>query len=74
MGVINVQQQNADEQQKSVAIKSKKTGEEEIVCKKLAEAAMKDLAGAMPALEDAVAVSGIKINYSNYPFQESTLY
>ncbi|KAG7305961.1 hypothetical protein JYU34_008524 [Plutella xylostella] len=54
MGVINVQQRNADEQQRSVAARSKKTLEEEAVCKKLAEAAMRDLASAMPALEEAI--------------------
>ncbi|XP_063358685.1 dynein axonemal heavy chain 2 isoform X1 [Cydia amplana] len=54
MGVINVQQRNADEQQRSVAARSKKTQEEEVQCKKLAEAAMRDLASAMPALEEAV--------------------
>ncbi|XP_053613118.1 dynein axonemal heavy chain 2 isoform X1 [Plodia interpunctella] len=54
MGVINVQQRNADEQQRSVAARSKKTMEEEVQCKKLAEAAMRDLASAMPALEEAV--------------------
>lgn len=56
MGVINVQQRNADEQQRSVAARSKKTQEEEVQCKKLAEAAMRDLASAMPALEEAVKV------------------
>ncbi|CAG4949545.1 unnamed protein product [Colias eurytheme] len=54
MGVINVQQRNADEQQRSVAARSKKTMEEEVQCKKLADAAMRDLASAMPALEEAV--------------------
>ncbi|RVE50586.1 hypothetical protein evm_004813 [Chilo suppressalis] len=54
MGVINVQQRNADEQQRSVAARSKKTQEEEVQCKKLADAAMRDLASAMPALEEAV--------------------
>ncbi|XP_068632350.1 dynein axonemal heavy chain 2 [Battus philenor] len=54
MGVINVQQRNADEQQRSVAARSKKTMEEEVQCKRLAEAAMRDLASAMPALEEAV--------------------
>ncbi|XP_052739543.1 dynein axonemal heavy chain 2 [Bicyclus anynana] len=54
MGVINVQQRNADEQQRSVAARSKKTQEEEVQCKKLAEAAMRDLASAMPALDEAV--------------------
>ncbi|KAJ8721187.1 hypothetical protein PYW07_001962 [Mythimna separata] len=54
MGVINVQQRNADEQQRSVAARSKKTMEEEVQCKKLADAAMRDLASAMPALEEAI--------------------
>ncbi|PZC72710.1 hypothetical protein B5X24_HaOG210724 [Helicoverpa armigera] len=54
MGVINVQQRNADEQQRSVAARSKKTMEEEVQCKKLADAAMRDLAAAMPALEEAI--------------------
>ncbi|XP_046962283.1 dynein axonemal heavy chain 2 [Vanessa cardui] len=54
MGVINAQQRNADEQQRSVAARSKKTQEEEVQCKKLADAAMRDLASAMPALEEAV--------------------
>ncbi|GBO98705.1 Dynein heavy chain 2, axonemal [Eumeta japonica] len=54
MGVINAQQRNADEQQRNVAARSKKTMEEEVQCKKLADAAMKDLASAMPALEEAV--------------------
>ncbi|XP_050561707.1 dynein axonemal heavy chain 2 [Spodoptera frugiperda] len=54
MGVINVQQRNADEQQRSVAARSKKTQEEEVQCKKLADAAMRDLASAMPALEEAI--------------------
>ncbi|KAM3963696.1 LOW QUALITY PROTEIN: dynein heavy chain 2, axonemal kl-2 [Aphomia sociella] len=54
MGVINVQQRNVDEQQRSVAARSKKTMEEEVQCKKLADAAMRDLASAMPALEEAV--------------------
>lgn len=56
MGVINVQQRNADEQQRSVAARSKKTQEEEVQCKKLADAAMRDLASAMPALEEAIKV------------------
>lgn len=59
MGVINVQQRNADEQQRSVAARSKKTAEEEVQCKKLAEAAMRDLASAMPALDEAVKVIGM---------------
>ncbi|KAG6451921.1 hypothetical protein O3G_MSEX007393 [Manduca sexta] len=54
MGVINVQQRNADEQQRSVAARSKKTQEEEVQCKKLADAALRDLASAMPALDEAV--------------------
>ncbi|KPJ06858.1 Dynein heavy chain 2, axonemal [Papilio machaon] len=54
MGVINAQQRNADEQQRSVAARSKKTQEEEVQCKRLADAAMRDLASAMPALEEAV--------------------
>lgn len=54
--MINVQQRNADEQQRSVAARSKKTQEEEVQCKRLADAAMRDLASAMPALEEAVKV------------------
>ncbi|CAK1600591.1 unnamed protein product [Parnassius mnemosyne] len=54
MGVINMQQRNADEQQRSVAARSKKTQEEEVQCKRLADAAMRDLASAMPALDEAV--------------------
>ncbi|KAJ2950232.1 hypothetical protein O0L34_g11594 [Tuta absoluta] len=54
MGIINVQQRNADEQQRSVAARSKKTAEEEVQCKKLADAALKDLQAAMPALEEAM--------------------
>lgn len=57
MGVINAQQRNADEQQRSVAARSKKTQEEEGQCKKLADAAMRDLASAMPALDEAVKVA-----------------
>lgn len=56
--MINVQQRNADEQQRSVAARSKKTQEEVAQCKKLADAAMRDLASAMPALEEAVKVRG----------------
>lgn len=56
MGIISVQQRNADEQQRSVAARSKKTQEEEGQCKKLADAAMRDLAAAMPALEEATKV------------------
>ncbi|CAH2077132.1 unnamed protein product, partial [Iphiclides podalirius] len=58
MGVINVQQRNADEQQRSVAARSKRTMEEEVQCKRLADAAMRDLASAMPALEEAIKVGG----------------
>lgn len=61
MGVINAQQRNADEQQRSVAARSKKTQEEEVQCKRLADAAMRDLASAMPALEEAVKVSHLSV-------------
>ncbi|XP_041988681.1 dynein axonemal heavy chain 2 isoform X2 [Aricia agestis] len=54
MNEINVQRRNTDEQQRSVAARTAKTLEEEAQCLKLAEAAKRDLASAMPALEEAI--------------------
>ncbi|KAJ1520022.1 hypothetical protein ONE63_004252 [Megalurothrips usitatus] len=51
---IATQQREADIQQKEVAIKRTKIGEEEAVCKRLASAAQADLDEAMPALEEAM--------------------
>ncbi|XP_050296141.1 dynein axonemal heavy chain 2 isoform X2 [Anthonomus grandis grandis] len=52
--IIVAQRKEADDQQKEVAKKSIKIGEEEIQCKKLADVAQADLDEAMPALEEAV--------------------
>ncbi|CAG9772859.1 unnamed protein product [Ceutorhynchus assimilis] len=52
--IIVAQRKEADEQQKEVAKKSIKIGEEEIQCKKLADIAQVDLDEAMPALEEAI--------------------
>ncbi|XP_049764343.1 dynein axonemal heavy chain 2 [Schistocerca cancellata] len=51
---IMTQKREADEQQKSVAAKSLRIGEEEAACKKLADVAQADLNQAMPALEEAM--------------------
>ena len=48
------QKRDADEQQKSVQLKSEKIGEEEYKCKQLADLAQEDLNEAMPALEAAM--------------------
>lgn len=55
--IIVAQQREADLQQKEVAVKKIKIGEEEVVCKKLAANAQADLDEAMPALEEAMHVS-----------------
>ncbi|CAG5116906.1 unnamed protein product, partial [Candidula unifasciata] len=47
------QKREADEQQKSVAIKSERIKEEEIKCQALADVAQADLDEAMPALDEA---------------------
>lgn len=52
--VIIQQRKEADEQQKDVAQKSIKIGEEEVQCKKLADIAQADLDEAMPALNEAI--------------------
>ncbi|XP_034231069.1 dynein heavy chain 2, axonemal [Thrips palmi] len=52
--IISKQQTEADLQQKEVAIKKLKIGEEEVVCKRLAAVAQADLDEAMPALEEAM--------------------
>ncbi|XP_030749874.1 dynein heavy chain 2, axonemal [Sitophilus oryzae] len=52
--IIVAQRKEADEQQKEVALKSIKIGEEEVQCKKLADVAQADLDEAMPALEEAI--------------------
>lgn len=52
--IIQTQTLEADEQKKSVAVKSQKIGEEEIECKALAAAAQADLNKAMPALDAAM--------------------
>lgn len=52
--IIVSQRKEADEQQKEVAIKSIKIGEDEIQCEKLAAVAQADLDEAMPALDEAV--------------------
>ncbi|XP_048524356.1 dynein axonemal heavy chain 2 [Dendroctonus ponderosae] len=52
--IIVAQRKEADDQQKEVAKKSIKIGEEEIQCKRLAEVAQADLDEAMPALDEAV--------------------
>ncbi|KAE8744396.1 hypothetical protein FOCC_FOCC009000 [Frankliniella occidentalis] len=52
--IIVAQQREADLQQKEVAVKKLKIGEEEVVCKKLAATAQADLDEAMPALEEAM--------------------
>lgn len=57
--IIVTQQREADLQQKEVATKKMKIGEEEVVCKKLAAVAQADLDEAMPALEEAMTVSMI---------------
>lgn len=54
--IIAIQQNGADLQQKEVAIKKLKIGEEEVVCKRLAAVAQTDLDEAMPALEEAMRV------------------
>ena len=54
--IIIAQKKEADEQQKLVAARSIKIGEEEVACKKLADIAEADLMEAMPALEAAMKV------------------
>ncbi len=58
LAIISAQQREADLQQKEVAVKKLKIGEEEAVCKKLAATAQADLDEAMPALEEAMRVGG----------------
>ncbi|KAF5292010.1 hypothetical protein FQA39_LY14127 [Lamprigera yunnana] len=52
--IIVTQRKEADEQAKEVAAKSIKIGEEEIICKKMAEFAQADLDEALPALQEAI--------------------
>ena len=52
--VIVQQKREADEQQKSVATRSEKIGEEEVKCRAIAENAQHDLDEALPALEEAI--------------------
>lgn len=54
MVIIMNQKKEADEQAKDVAETSIRIGEEEVICKKLAEVAQADLDLAMPALEEAI--------------------
>ncbi|KAI4461456.1 dynein heavy chain [Holotrichia oblita] len=54
MVIIMNQKKEADEQAKEVAETSIRIGEEEVVCKKLADVAQADLDLAMPALEEAI--------------------
>ncbi|KAK9721112.1 ATP-binding dynein motor region [Popillia japonica] len=54
MVIIMNQKREADEQAREVAETSVRIGEEEVVCKKLADVAQADLDLAMPALEEAI--------------------
>ncbi|XP_068785621.1 dynein axonemal heavy chain 2, partial [Struthio camelus] len=54
LAVIGREKAEADEQQKAVAAISEKIGEEERQCRALAEEAQRDLAEALPALEEAM--------------------
>lgn len=59
--IIVQQKRDAEEQEKTVAARSVKIAEEEAKCLVLADAAQKDLDEAMPALEEAVKVSSLKM-------------
>ena len=55
--VIVQQKREAEEQEKTVTVRSEKIAEEEAKCRQLAAVAQKDLDEALPALEEAIKVS-----------------
>ena len=56
--VIVQQKREAEEQEKTVTVRSEKIAEEETKCRQLAAVAQKDLDEALPALEEAIKVRG----------------
>ena len=54
--VIVQQKREAEEQEKTVTVRSEKITEEEAKCRKLAEVAQRDLDEALPALQEAIKV------------------